>query len=471
MTRLTRGLVVAFAIVVLNDTTAAQRPNIVFIYSDDQAAWAVGASGNRDAKTPNMDRVAREGATLVNAFTVTPVCSPSRAGLMASRYGTEVGITDWIQPKTEPELGLNPSFVLWPELLQRNGYATGLIGKWHLGVPPQFHPTKNGFDYFMGFLEGGTTPRNPLLEQDGQSKQFDGFTSDILTDRAIRFIDQNRTRPFALCLHFRSPHAPYSPVAEHDSMPFRDLNPTIPTFPGLESERVKRLTGEYLASVAEVDRNFGRVLDHLDRLQLTQQTVVIFSSDHGYNIGHHGVWHKGNGQWIVSDPPSGTTNIPRGQRPNMFDTSLRVPAMVRWPGAIRPGTVVNQTVSNLDWYPTLLAIAGADVPHDQIVRGRNFLPILRGETVDWDNSLFAQYSTHHSSQTQMRVIRTPHWKLMRDFLNSGRDELYNLSLDPQETQNLISAEAPDAKQALKDLSARMLEAMRQISDPALPPSS
>ena len=470
MTRLTRGLFVAFAVVVLNDTIAEQRPNIVFVYTDDQAAWALGASGNADAKTPNMDRLAREGAYLANAFTVTPVCSPSRAGMMASRYGTEVGVTDWIQPKKEQELGLNPDLVLWPEILQRSGYATGLIGKWHLGVPSQFHPTKNGFNYFMGFLEGGTTPHNPLLEEDGQPRQLDGFTSDILTDRALQFIEQNRSRSFALCLHFRSPHAPYTPVAERDSQPFRDLNPVIPTFPGLQTERVKKLTREYLASVAEVDRNLGRVLDQLDRLQLTNQTVVIFSSDHGYNIGHHGVWHKGNGQWIVNDPPSGTTNIPQGQRPNMFDTSLRVPALVRWPAVIRPGTNVNQTISNLDWYPTLLAIAGADVPRDQMIRGRNFLPILRGQTFEWDNTLFAQYSTHHSSQTHMRVIRTPRWKLMRDFLNAGRDELYDLSRDPQETQNLIAAESPEAKRALKDLSTQMLEAMKQISDPALRPS-
>ncbi len=462
------GLVVAFVAVVLNDAAAANQPNIVFVYTDDQAPWALGASGHPHAKTPNMDRLAREGAYLVNAFTVTPVCSPSRAAMFASRYGSEVGITDWIQPQKEADLGLDPKHTLWPEVLQRHGYTTGLIGKWHLGTPSQFHPTKNGFHYFMGFLGGGTSPRDPTLEEDGQPLKLSGYTSDILTDRALQFIERNHNRPFALCLHFRSPHAPYLPVGEQDWLPFSTLDPLVPEFPNLDVPRVKKLTREYLASVLEVDRNLGRVLDQLDQLQIAKNTAVIFTSDHGYNIGHHGVLHKGNGQWIVKNPLPGTTNIPAGQRPNMFDTSLRVPALVRWPTTIQPNTIVKQTVTNLDWYPTLLAIAGANLPKDQLVRGRNLLPILRRQQDEWDNNLYAEYSTHHSSRTHMRVFRTPDWKLMRDFLNRGRDELYHLAEDPQETTNLINSDSPDAKQALADLNRRILEQMDRLAGPALP---
>ncbi|MYA80713.1 MAG: sulfatase-like hydrolase/transferase, partial [Acidobacteriia bacterium] len=143
----------------------ASRPNIVFIFTDDQAPWALGASGYPHALTPNIDRLFNEGAYLVNAFTTKPVCSPSRAGLMASRYGSELGLTEWIHPRREPELGLDPTVVTWPEVLQRNGYRTGLVGKWHLGVPDRYHPTRTGFEYFMGFRTGGTTPSNPVLEK------------------------------------------------------------------------------------------------------------------------------------------------------------------------------------------------------------------------------------------------------------------------------------------------------------------
>ena len=147
---------------------AAERPNILFLFTDDQAPWAIGVSGYPHAKTPNLDRLAKSGAYLVNSFTTTPVCSPSRASLMTSRYGSELGITDWIHPRREPQLGLDPDLVTWPEVLREAGYHTGLVGKWHLGVPDRFHPTKTGFDYFMGFRTGGTRPSNPILEKNGQ---------------------------------------------------------------------------------------------------------------------------------------------------------------------------------------------------------------------------------------------------------------------------------------------------------------
>ena len=143
---------------------AAERPNVLFVLTDDQAPWALGASGNPQAKTPQMDRLFGEGAYLVNCFTTTPVCSPSRASLMTSRYGSELNITDWINPRVEKELGLDPATVTWPEVIQAGGYTTGLVGKWHLGLPDRFHPTKTGFDRFMGFRGGGYRLTDPDLE-------------------------------------------------------------------------------------------------------------------------------------------------------------------------------------------------------------------------------------------------------------------------------------------------------------------
>ncbi|MEQ8787741.1 MAG: sulfatase-like hydrolase/transferase [Pirellulaceae bacterium] len=444
-------------------------PNIVFIFTDDQAPWALEAAGHPHARTPNMDRLMKEGAYLVNSFTVTPVCSPSRASLMTSRYGTELGITDWINPGKEPNLGLDPKTITWPEVLQKNGYKTGLVGKWHLGVPDQFHPTRTGFDYFMGFLEGGTTPDNPTLERDGEKQKFKGFTPDILTDHALAFVEKNQQGPFLLCLHFRAPHARWLPVAEEDWQPFASLDPRIPNplYPQLDVPRVKRMTREYLASVHSVDRNVGRLLGKLDELKLSDDTVVIYSSDHGYNMGHNGIWHKGNGHWVLTDPPPSTENIPKGQRPNMYDHSIRVPTMVRWPGRIKPGAVVEHTVSNLDWYPTILAVAGVDLPAGETIRGRSIVPLLDGEEVEWNDDFYAQYSTHHQSHTHMRMIRSGGWKLIRDFLNPERDELYDLTDDPEEAKNLIHSDTPEVQQVTAALHEKLLAHMRETDDPVL----
>ncbi len=448
---------------------AADRPNILFVYTDDQAPWALGAAGHPHAKTPNMDRLVHQGAYLVNAFTVTPVCSPSRAALMTSRYGSELNITDWINPGNEPDIGLDPKTVTWPEVIQSSGYATGLVGKWHLGVPDQFHPTRTGYDYFMGFLAGGTTPKNPLLEIDGEDRRFEGFTTDIITDHALEFIENNRDGPFVLSVHYRAPHAPWLPVPDEDWAPFADLDPQIPNpdYPKLDVPRVKRVTREYLASVHGVDRNLGRILAALDDWNLTDRTIVIYTSDHGYNMGHNGIWHKGNGHWILTEPTVATENIPSNQRPNMYDNSLRVPAIVRWPGTIEPGTIVNHTVTTLDWYPTLVAMAGAKLPEGETIRGRNIVPLLKGESVDWDDDLYAEYSTHHQSHTHMRAYRTPQWKLVRDFLNPERDELYDLEKDPAETTNIIHAESVEIQSAVARLHDKIIVHMKEIHDPVL----
>src|SRR3954470_24266784 len=138
-----------------------RRPNVVFLYTDDQARWAMGAYGNREIRTPNLDRLAREGALFRNALTATPVCSPSRASMFTGRYPTQLGIDDWIDPRTEPDLGLAPSAILWPELLKAHGYATALLGKWHLGTRPEFHPTRQVYDAFYGFLAGCNRPIDP----------------------------------------------------------------------------------------------------------------------------------------------------------------------------------------------------------------------------------------------------------------------------------------------------------------------
>jgi uncharacterized sulfatase len=454
----------------INGSLIAAPPNIVFILTDDQAPTAVGILGNEQLKTPNIDRIFREGMTLANSFVVTPVCSPSRASLMTSRYGTELGITDWINPRAEKELGLDPATVTWPELLASGGYETGLVGKWHLGTADKFHPTKTGFKYFMGIRSGGTKPMDATMEVDGKDKKFTGYTYDILTDHALQFVDKNKAKPFLLCLHYRAPHAPWLPAPESDWGPYRDLDPKIPNpaFPKLNTPKIKRMTREYYASMAGVDRNVGRVLKQLDDLKLAENTVVIFTSDHGYNLGHHGVWYKGNSQWMLTElPPQKWPHIGRLQRPNLWDQSLRVPTAVRWPNVIRPGSRLGNSVTNLDWYPTLLAMAGVKKPENVLTRGHDFLPLLRGEKAEWNDAFYSEYSMKHGAKTHMRAWRTPQWKLMRDFKNPGRAELYDLVNDPGETKNLIDSRDPMVQGIKKEYETRLLVEMKKIGDPAL----
>ncbi len=443
---------------------AASKPNIVFVYTDDQAPWALGLSGHPHASTPNMDKLFRRGAYLPNSFTVTPVCSPSRASLISSRYGSEVGLTDWINPRREPVLGLGADVLTWPRLLRESGYRTGLVGKWHLGLLDEQHPTQRGYEFFTGFRGGGTTPVNPVLEKAGKERQFEGLTADILTTEALEYLERVRDGPFLLSLHYRAPHARWLPVAPSDWAPFDGLNPIIPNpdFPYLDLERLRRMTREYLASTKSVDRNLGRLAARLEELGLASNTVIIYTSDHGYNMGESGVWHKGNGHYVLTRNPPATANIPAGQRPNMWDRSIRVPTAVIWPGQVEAGAVIEETVSNLDWLPTLAAIAGAQIPSGAIVRGRNMLPLLQGTASKWDNELYGEYSTHHQSRTHMRMLRTPKWKLVRDFLNPERDEFYDLVADPGETTNLIHH--PKVQPMAGKLGERLLARMRAIGD-------
>ncbi len=464
------------------------RPNILFIVTDDQAPWAMGCSfderGYGDvpaAVTPNIDRLARQGVRFTNCFCATPVCSPARASLATGRYASEFGIKDFIPAPNhklfdpDHQVALEPDdSVTFAEVLQRDGYHTGLIGKWHLGdwtLPghERYHPTRHGFDYFMGLLSGGTTPADPELEKDGVVRKFTGLTTDILTDEALDFLARASSgdKPFLLCLHTRAPHAAWLPVAPEDWAHYESMNPTIPTYPDLDVERVKRMMREYLASVSGVDRNLGRVLDQLDELDLTKNTIVIFTSDHGYNMGHNGIWHKGNGIWATKTRPPGTMHrgtrvISNKYRPNLYDLSLKVPAIVCWPGVIQPGTVVEDTVTHLDLFPTILTMASSKLPTGVPIRGRDLTPLIRGNTPnDWNQDVYAEYSMINYAVATMRCYRTPRYKLIRDFHNTQRDELYDLQADPEETNNLIDNQDPVIQKVIADLNAKILARMRQ----------
>lgn len=452
-----------FSLAIVREVRAADtRPNILVIMTDDQAQWALGCYGNRECLTPNMDRIAREGARFINAFVVTPVCSPSRASFLTGRYGTELHVTDWIN-KTEAEagVGLPTDVPTWPRVLQQHGgYVTALIGKWHLGEKPQFHPTKMGFSHFFGFLAGGQFPMDPELEKDGTTRKFKGPIPDLLADDAIEFLEQNKDRRFAMCLFFREPHQDYVPVPEEDSAPYKGVDLTVPKSKIIDADWLKEIHRQYYGAIHAADRNIGRVLKKLDELKLADNTVVIFTSDHGYNIGQHDIYTKGNAAFIAGKGVHG----PR--RPNMFEESIRTPLLVRWPGVIKPGTEIADGVSNLDSFATILGITGVAMPAEVKQHGVDFSPLLRGQTMS-PRDLYGQYDLHNLGLDFMRMIRTSdgRWKLVRHHLQNGTNELYDLKNDPGEEKNLYNNAA--AAKMRDQLQEKLTAWQKSIDDPIL----
>lgn len=469
--RFATAVAVAICAAACPRASAADRPNILFIMTDDQGPWAWGGGGHPDARTPNLDRLRSEGVHLANYFVTTPVCSPARGSMITSRYPTELGFTDYISP--DQDLGLDATLPAWPRELQRAGYRTAHIGKWHLGAADRHLPKNFGYGQFIGWRHGAMVSKDPVVEFEDGERVVEGYTSDILGDLALDFIGQKSDKPFLLSLHFWAPHAnanktpdgdrTWMPLSDADWDLFKDSKPALPEprHPDLDVPRAERMTREYLASVHSVDRNLGRILAALDTQGLSENTIVVFTSDHGFNMAHHGIWHKGNGRWLL------TNN--HGNRANLWETSVRAPAFIRWPAHIDAGSTVKRTTSNLDWFPSLLSLAGVPVPEGVLLRGQDFTPLLRGESPVWNDEFFLQYDQRLSldGSANLRGYRTPEWKLIRDYRNEGKDEFYHLSEDPGELANLIDSADPDVKIALAALEQKMRASMARVNDPAL----
>jgi uncharacterized sulfatase len=246
-----------------------------------------------------------------------------------------------------------------------------------------------------------------------------------------------------------------------------DMQLPHPDYPDLDTRKAKRMMGEYLSSVRSIDRNVGSLLAELDKLGLSDNTLVVFTSDHGYNMGHNGIWHKGNGLWLLKNKTVGTKNIPTNQRPNMYDNSLKVPSIIRWPNVVPTNSINQSTMSNLDWFPTLVSIAKGKIKADTVVRGQDFLPALLDQNKLLSTDYYAAYSTLHQSVSQMRMYSDGKYKLIKDFENKGRDEFYDLQKDPQETTNLIATVQPKQQQIINAFDDIIFKKMLATDDPVL----
>jgi uncharacterized sulfatase len=444
--------------------SAPPRMNLVAIVTDDQAAWTLGCYGGREIPTPHLDRLAASGARFANAFVHTPVCSPSRGAYLTARLGTELGYTDWLNGEQGRRQGVTPQFLTWPAVLQQNGYVTGLVGKWHVGEREESLPWRNGLTHFTGNLGGGWNTKNVhFIDERGGKHDSPGFSVEFCTDLAMQYVDAHRAEPFLLMLHLREPHAAYIPMPEPDMKTSAAADLKVPDYPGLKQPYTTKARRDYYASIAAVDRNVGRLLDHLEQSGLADRTVVMFTSDHGYNVGEHGIQHKGNGCWITED---------RFQqpRPNMFDTSLRTPLLIRAPGAGKPGTVVQEWVANSDIFASVLGLLQVERPAGVPERSRDFSPAVRGEALSaeaFPQELFGQYDlVNNPTKRSMRMLRTDPWKLILHLNAPAQHELYDLAADPGERTNLFGQ--PAHAVVVRELTARIKAQMELISDPKLP---
>jgi arylsulfatase A-like enzyme len=433
-----------------------EHPNILFILSDDQGAWALGCAGNPEIRTPNLDRLAQHGVRFDNFFCTSPVCSPARASLLTGDIPSRHGVHDWIRVGSvgDDRVDYLGGQTLLTDVLARDGYRCGLVGKWHLGASDV--PRANFVKWFAHQSGMGPYYNAPMIDHD-RPVIVDGYLSDVLSDVARAFVRDEATRaePFWLSLCFTAPHYPWidcHPKTFTDlyadcafaSCPDEAPHPWFtggkPAVAKGRRERRESLVG-YFAAVSAMDAAIGRVLDELDAQGLTESTLVVFMSDNGMNLGHHGIWGKGN-----------------GTRPqNMYDTSVKVPCIMSQPGRIPPHRVSDALVSGYDVFPTILDYVGARYAAPQRKPGRSFRRLLEGQPADAETPVVV-----YDEYGPVRMVRTSAWKYVHRYPD-GPHELFDLRADPGERANLIDDEAAAAM--LTSLRERLDAWFRTYVDP------
>ena len=461
-------------------TAPAKRPNIIFIMTDDHASHAMSCYGSKINKTPNLDRIANQGMRFDNSFCTNSICAPCRAVILTGKHSHLNGVTDNAK-------NFDGSQQTFPKLLQKAGYQTAIIGKWHLKTDP------TGFDYW-NILPGQGVYYNPTMIEMGVQKEYTGYVTDIITDHALKWLkERDPEKPFCLMFHHKAPHREWEPGPKHltmyddvtmpepetlfddyagrgraakeqdmsieKTMTDRDLKLVAPKNLTPEQKKLwdaaydpknkafeqanlqgkdlvrwkyQRYIKDYLRCIASVDDNVGRVLDYLDASGLAENTVVFYTSDQGFYLGDHGWFDKRF----------------------MYEESLRMPLLVRYPKQIKPGSVNNDLVQNLDFAPTFLDFAGLDAPPD--MQGRSLRRLLRGKTPDdWRTSIYYHYYEYPAVHSVKRHygVRTKQYKLIHFYNDIDEWELYDLEKDPHELKSVYSD--PAYADIVKELTAEL----------------
>jgi choline-sulfatase len=436
-----------------------ERPNLLSILTDDQGYWALGCYGNEEIRTPNLDRLARTGIRFDDFFCASPVCSPARASILTGRIPSRHGIHDWIRKGNMAEDGHRAIEYLrgqtaYTEILARNGYTCALSGKWHLGhsLLPQ-----KGFDHWYVHQTGGSNYHGAPMIRDGRPYEEPGYVTDAITDDALGFLEGRREvdPPFYLGVHYTAPHSPWVDqhpeeiVDSYDGCPFASCpdEPAHPwqirSAPRGTGERRREILKGYFAAVTAMDQNVGRLLDCLEEKEMREDTLVIFMSDNGMNMGHHGFFGKGNGTFPL----------------NMYDTSVKVPALLSMPGTCPENRVEEGLYSQYDVMPTILEFMGLDNPEGEGLPGRSFSALLNGEELPGRREIFV-----FDEYGPVRMVRDGRWKYVHRYAY-GPHELYNLEDDPGERVNLYGDEGLD--EIVAGLKARLDRFFHRYVDPAL----
>jgi arylsulfatase A-like enzyme len=413
---------------------AGRPPNFILILADDLGYGDIAPFGSQVNRTPNLDRMAREGLKLTS-FYAAPVCTPSRAQVITGCYAKRVGLPHVIFPRSE--IGLNPAEHTIAELLKACGYATGCIGKWHLGDHPDFLPTRHGFDEYFGipYSNDMGRPREPkpddqrpplpLVRNDTVIETLAPPDQDRLTERytdeAVRFIRAHRDRPFFLYLPHTAVHTPIHPGEKFHGTTYSPF-------------------GDW---VAELDWSVGRVLDTVNELKLEKDTLVIFTSD--------------NGPWLVQGTNGGVAGPLRGGKGSTFEGGVREPTLAWWPGHIRAGSSCDAVAANFDFLPTFVKLAGGTLPNDRRIDGRDISPLLLGRSRKSPHEAFYYFQAN-----KLQAVRSGPWKLVivpragekPDAGSTFQPLLYNLNAEIGERTD-VAAEHPEVVRRMQKLIANM----------------
>ncbi len=401
-----------------SSAAAADRPNILFILADDMGWGDLSCYGRPDYRTPNLDKLATQGLKFTNAYSAAPVCTPTRVGFHTGRYPARipVGLEEPIHEKTAlsadqlKKIGIPLEHPTVSSLIRSAGYSTALVGKWHLGYLPYFSPLKHGFDEFFGNMSGAVdhfthrdmTDNLDFFEDEVPVEKI-GYMTELLTDRAVEYVKRPHKKPFYLSLHYTAPHWPWE--GPGDSLVSRSMKYGPAGFRAGGSIKV------YADMMKSLDAGIGRVLDALKTAGREKNTLVIFTSDNG---GERFSYH-----WPFT-----------GQKMDLHEGGIRVPAIVRWPGKTRPGTVTDQSVITMDWTATMIAAAGGEPKANYPLDGRDITGLLAPDQTTVDRKFF--WRTLRQGAT-----RSGKWKYLRDGTN---EFLFDLSVDEREQANSKDAE-------------------------------
>lgn len=441
--------------------------NIILILTDDHRFDALGFLKSQTfIETPNLDKMAKEGAYLPNAFVTTSLCSPSRGSILTGLYAHKHRVVDNQNP-------VPLDLIFYPQYLQKSGYQTALVGKWHMGG--EHDEPQRGFDYWVSFKgQGSYLPEKNGLNVNGKHVEQKGYITEELTNYAIDFLDHRDTKkPFMLYLSHKGVHADFIPAAQdkgrsgdakfdppssmmigkHQGAPMWLQNQRN-SWHGIEYPYHSNLDiGEYYKRYAEtlygVDRSVGKVMDYLKANNLLESTLIIYMGDNGFQFGEHGIIDKRTA----------------------YEASMRVPMLAYCPEIIKPGTIVKQVVANIDIAPTLLEVAGLQAP--AYMDGKSFLPLLEGKNINWrDNLLYEYYWEKNYPQTPtIFALRGDRYKYIEYNGVWDTDELYDMKNDSLEVHNLIKE--PQYQTMIKDLSAKLFQKLHDTQGAYIPlnPSS